>query len=84
MISHNYSKRHIRPLLKEIGINKIREVLVVQRLSVREPMENFCLQRNEKGDFLMHMPTGRLILSLANYKVPKHGWTFGENYNKKE
>lgn len=74
MIQYNYNKRNIRLLLKEIGINHVRNTCVVRRIRVVDPLNEFCIERNDKGDFLQHIPTGTLILSLANYKMPKEGW----------
>lgn len=78
MISHNYNKRNIRSLLKEIGINHVRNTCVIQRIRVIDPLEEFCIERNKNGDYLKHIPTGTLILSLSNYKMPKEGWESAE------
>lgn len=74
MIGHNHSKEYLRGLFIEIGINRIREACIVQRIGVLEPIENFCIQRNKKGHYLKHTPSGKLILSLSGYNVPQEGW----------
>lgn len=74
MIQYHYDKREIMKILKEIGINDVRNACVIQRIRLTNPAEELCLERNDTGVYLRHVPTSTLILSLAKHKMPKEGW----------